>query len=105
MNEMQFMAVLVAKRELALRLVENYLKALRNEENDVRGHAKAYYWFVYDAVYDLDAKHNFIEQMADNPAVAHVNENRLVRFWTKKDAIDELADNIWLAVDNGDIRL
>lgn len=105
MNEIEFMAVLVAKRELALRLVENYLKALRNEENKARELAKTYYWFVHDAVYDMDAEHNFIEPVWDNPEASYINEGRLVRFWTKKDAVDELADKIWLAVDNGDIRL
>lgn len=53
----------------------------------------------------MDAEHNFIEPVWDNPEASYINEGRLVRFWTKKDAVDELADKIWLAVDNGDIRL
>lgn len=105
MNELEFMAVLLAKRELTLGLVENYLKALRNEENDVRGYAKAYYWYVHDAVFDLNAKHYIMTLGTDNPLDLLENEARLVRFWTNKDVVDELANKIWKAIDDGDIRL
>lgn len=102
MNNIEFNKVLEQKRHLAVELVKEYLNALNNKENRAYEALLDYYNYVHDAVYATNAPQSFMEPILDDIRLVEVNESRFCRFWAKTDAVDELADKLWLAFDIGE---
>lgn len=115
MNLKEFNRAKARKRQLAVELAKEYIKALRWEENNVREALCEYYWYVHDAIYDADAPQYILLQIPhdegfnrisdEDERVMAINESRLIRFNAEKDAIDGIARQLYIKYDNGDIRL
>ena len=115
MNLKEFGRASARKRQLAVELAVEYVKALRGDESNVREALYEYYWYVHDAIYDADAPQYILLQMPhdegfnrisdEDERVMAINNSRLTRFNAEKDAIDGIARQLYVKYDNGEIEL
>lgn len=115
MNLKEFHRVLARKRELAVELAEEYLKALRGEENKLSEALLEYYAYVDGAIFNSEAPQYVFQKIPhdmglhvisdEDKRVMRINDSRHRRFYAEKDAIDGIAQKLWNLYDNGEIRL
>ena len=115
MNLKEFNRVLARKRELAVELAKEYLKALRGEENRLSEALVEYYAYVDGALFNINAPQYVFKKIPhdmglyvvsdEDKRVMRINDSRHRRFYAEKDAIDGVANKLWTLYDNGEIRL
>ena len=104
MNELEFMAVILARNELAHAVCVELDKLRANEENNFYEVSEAWYNFVHEVLFETDGKASldrgndlsvaFIERMAKQMDV-----------FRKADTVElRRAFTVWSAIDNGDLR-
>ena len=102
MNNLEFMAVLVARNELAHAVCVELSKARANQENNLREVANGWYDFVHAVVYENDSRASIFRGNDHSYAFSKQAEEQLIRFWQKDNAEVRRAFLIWYSMDNGE---
>ena len=104
MNELEFMAVILARNELAHRLCEELDKLRANQENKYKEVASAWYGFVHEVLYETDGKASL--DRGNDLSVAFIKRmDRQIKEFRKADTVElRRAFMVWSAIDNGDFR-
>lgn len=102
MNEIEFMAVLLARNELAHALCVEIDKQRANEPNDAVDVANAWYDFVHAVLYETDAKASLDNENNNSVAYLRRLDEQIGVFCTKNTLELRRAFIIWSAIDNGE---
>ena len=104
MNNIEFMAVILARNELAHELCKNIDRARSNQENRLSEVANGWYNFVHEVLYENNGKAS-LNRGNDHSLEFLKQMDAQIGVFCKKDNVElRRAFNIWYAMDNGEFE-